>query len=177
MNEQFQILIGNIVDEAILNGKDIIVNPTNPRMVCGAGVSQVIFKKTGVDILENYTQQKYDISYYHENNLMQVGEIRITPGFNLGIDIMFAQGPRSYDYNSKEEALNALLQTYRNIIDEAVNNNYKNLLCPSLGTGSYCFDHKEIGKIVKETITAYLQEKELNFYLVLYADTDKRYYS
>ena len=50
MNEQFQILIGNIVDNAILNGKDIIVNPTNPRMVCGAGVSQVIFKKAGVEI-------------------------------------------------------------------------------------------------------------------------------
>lgn len=170
------ILIGDITCDSLLKEHDIIVNPTNPRMVCGAGVSQNIFHKAGVNQLEEYTQKKYNISYYTNDNLMQVGEVRITPGFNLGIDIMFAQGPKSYDYETLEEAISVLLKTYINIIETAYSNGYKRVLCPSIGTGSYCFEHKNIGKQVVSIIKSSIEDKKITFDLVLYNEEDKKYY-
>lgn len=79
---KINILVGDITSDELLKGHDAIVNPTNPRMVCGAGVSGAIFHKVGVDELENYTQSTYNISYFTEDNLMNVGDVRITPGFN-----------------------------------------------------------------------------------------------
>ena len=92
---RYRILTGSIVSDTILSNHDLIINPTNPQMVAGAGVSGEIFKKAGVDILENYTQSHYDIHYFSDNykieNIMKVGDIRITPGFGLGMDIMFVK--------------------------------------------------------------------------------------
>ena len=56
---RYRILTGNIVADEILANHDLIVNPTNPQMVAGAGVSGEIFKKAGVDTLEAYTQYHY----------------------------------------------------------------------------------------------------------------------
>lgn len=170
------VIIGDITNDEILKGHDLIINPTNPRMVCGAGVSQAIFHKAGVDQLENYTQSKYDISYFHENNLMQVGEIRITPGFNLNMDIMFVQGPKAYEYEKYEIAKNLLLETYRNVIETAYANGYRNILVPSLGTGSYGFQHKDIAKDVVSILRKSLSDKNMNADFVLYSVEDKSYY-
>ena len=56
---KFRIIIGDITSDEILVNHDLIINPTNPQMVAGAGVSGAIFKKAGVDILEKYTQEHY----------------------------------------------------------------------------------------------------------------------
>jgi len=173
---RLNILVGDITSDKLLQGRDCIVNPTNPRMVCGAGVSQAIFHKAGVDQLENYTQSKYNISYFTEDNLMTVGEVRITPGFNLGKDIFFVQGPKEYDYDDYQTAKALLLTTYRNLINTAYSKGYKNILCPSLGTGSYCFQHKDIAKDVIATIKECIKDKDLNIDLVLYNEEDKIYY-
>lgn len=170
-----RILTGDIVNDALLKTHDLIVNPTNPRMLCGGGVSGVIFHKAGVEELEKYTTETYNISYYTEQNLMEVGEIRITPGFNLDIDIMFAQGPRAYEYD-EETALKLLLKTYVNIVEEANKKGYKNVLCPSFGTGSYGFKHKTTATHVMRTLRESLKDKDMNFDFVLYDEKDKIYY-
>ena len=54
---RYRVLIGDITSDSILKGHDLIINPTNPQMVAGAGVSGAIFKKAGVDRLEDYTQK------------------------------------------------------------------------------------------------------------------------
>ena len=59
--KKFRILIGDITSDDILFGHDLIINPTNPAMVCGGGVSGAIFHKAGVNELESYTQEKFDI--------------------------------------------------------------------------------------------------------------------
>ena len=171
------ILKGDITSDDILKGHDIIINPTNPRMVCGAGVSGAIFHKAGVDKLEKYTQTKYNISYFTEDNPMKVGETRITPGFDLGIDIMFVQGPKSYEYEFTE-AKRLLMQTYNNIIETAYVNGYKKILCPSIGTGEYCFEHQDIAKDVVEVITEQIKNKniDIDIDLVLYTEEAKSYY-
>lgn len=111
----FQILYGDIVSKEILALGDAVVNPTNPMMRCGSGVSGAIFRKAGVDLLENYTERYFGISYSNPpgKNEMRVTETRITPGFNLKKDIIFAQGPKIWDYESYDEAMNLLLQTYK----------------------------------------------------------------
>lgn len=170
------IIVGDITSDEILKDHDLIINPTNPRMVCGMGVSQSIFHKAGVEQLESYTQSKYNISYFHENNLMQVGEIRITPGFKLNMDIMFVQGPKVYEYEEYEMAKNLLIETYRNVIEKAYTNGYKNILIPSLGTGSYGFQHTDVAKDIMGTLRNSLIDKNMNVDFVLYNEIDKSYY-
>ena len=171
--EKYNILIGDITSDDKLKNHDLIINPTNPRMVCGAGVSGAIFKKAGVDALENYTQAHYNISFYTTDNLMEIGEIRITPGFNLGMDIMFVQGPKEWEFDNSEEIL---FNTYKNMLNEIYKNNYKSVLLPSLGTGDYGFDHKKIGKRVSKIIKDFVSDKDINIDLVLYNECDKEYY-
>lgn len=157
----------------MLKNHDLIVNPTNPRMVCGAGVSGAIFKKAGVDALENYTQGHYNISFYTTNNLMEIGEIRITPGFNLDMDIMFVQGPKEWEFDNSEEIL---FDVYKKMLNEMYKNNYKNILLPSLGTGDYGFEHQKIGKRVSKIIEDFVRDKDINIDLVLFNENDKKYY-
>lgn len=174
---KFRIIIGDITSDEILINHDLIINPANPQMVAGAGVSGSIFKKAGVDILEKYTQEHYKINYfsnnYKEENIMNIGDVRITPGFNLNMDIMFVQGPKQWEHNNSIELLKS---TYNNMLNEIYKNNYKNILLPSLGTGDYGFDHSEVGKIVKELLSTYVIDNDINVDLVLYNENDKRYY-
>jgi len=172
---KLNIIVGDIVSDELLETHDLIINPTNPRMVCGMGISQAIFHKAGVDELESYTAKKYNISYFTTDNLMEVGEIRITPGFNLGLDIMFVQGPKAYDYEYNI-AKNLLLETYKNMVNEVYSKGYKNILCPSLGTGSYYFKHEEIGKDVVRHLNNLIKNKNINIDLVIYKEQDKQFY-
>ncbi len=169
---KLKILFGNIVSDEILQYGDSIVNPTNPMMRPGGGVSGAIFQKAGVDLLENYTSQKYDISYFNApgKNEMQVTEVRITPGFNLGMDIIFAQGPKVWDYENYDEALELLLQTYKNILKTAIGHNYKHLLLPAIGTGSYGFEDDRIAQGVMMLLQSYVKSHELNVFFVLYEE-------
>lgn len=170
------ILVGNIVSDEMLFNHDLIVNPTNPRMVCGMGVSQAIFRKAGLEQLEAYTQNTFNISYFTENNLMTVGDVRFTPGFDLGMDILFVQGPRVFDYEDYWVAKRILLDVYQKLIDIAYEKGYKNVLCPSLGTGSYGFEHQDIAKDVISVLTNALKDKDMNIDFILYRDDEKEYY-
>lgn len=173
---KFRILISDITSAEILKNHDLIINPTNPRMVCGMGISGAIFHAANVEKLENYTQSTYNISYFTEDNLMEVGEVRITPGFDLRMDIMFVQGPKFYDYEY-DVAMDKLFKTYKNMLEEIENNNYKNILCPSLGTGHYGFLHEEVGHKIVKLIMDFIKDKDINIDLVLYDESDKVYYN
>ena len=164
------VIHGNIVDDAILKLGDAIVLPTNPMMRCGAGVSGAIFKKAGVDQLEHYTEKAFGISYYDmtRKNEMKPTEVRVTPGFALPCDIIFAQGPKAYEYENFEDALNLLLQTYQNIIHTTMARGYKSILLPALGTGSYGFTHVDTAQRVIHLLKTMLQGNELTVYFVVY---------
>ena len=163
---KLKILIGDITSDEILKGHDAIVNATNPAMMHGGGICGAIFDKVGTKELEAYIKENF-------KTLMRVGEVRITPGFNLGMDIIFAQGPKYYEYDNP---LKVLQTTYLNLLNEINRNNYKNILLPSLGTGIYGFNHEEVGKMVVSTITEFIKDKEINIDLVLYLEKDKKYY-
>ena len=174
---KFKIIIGDITSDSILENHDLIINPTNPQMVAGSGVCGAIFKKAGVDMLENYTQDTYDIHYFSDNykkeNVMRVGDIRVTPGFNLNMDIMFVQGPKKWEYSN---SLELLMHTYTNMLKEISKGNYKNILIPSLGTGVYGFKHEEVGKQVATLLNAYTANNDINIDLVLYDKENLKFY-
>lgn len=172
------ILHGNIVDDDVLKIGDAIVLPTNPMMRCGAGVSGAIFKKAGVDKLEQYTEKAFGISYYDitRKNEMKPTEVRVTPGFALPCDIIFAQGPKAYEYEAFDVALNLLLQTYQNIIHTAIVCDYKSILLPALGTGSYGFSHKDTAESVMNLLKTVLQDTNLTVFFVVYEEGSKGIY-
>ena len=174
---RYRILIGDITSDELLKNHDLIINPTNPQMVAGAGVSGAIFKKAGVDTLESYTQKEYNINYftdhYDQAKIMKIGDIRITPGFGLNMDIMFVQGPKQWEYSN---SLELLIDTYKKLLNEAYIKGYNNILLPSIGTGEYGFEHSQIGKTVSNILNEFTQDKELNIDLVLYNEADRIYY-
>lgn len=161
-----QILVGDITSNNILEGHDAIVNATNPAMMHGGGVCGAIFDKAGSTLLSNYIKNNFSTN-------MLVGEMRITPGFKIGMDIIFAQGPKYYECDNP---IDELKKTYLNLLDTIKNNNYKNVLLPSLGTGIYGFKHGDVGKMVVDTINEYIKDTDINIDLVLYLEKDKKYY-
>ena len=93
-----QILVGDITSDDILKGHDAIVNATNPAMMHGGGVCGAIFDKAGSTLLSNYIKNNFSTN-------MVVGEMRITPGFKIGMDIIFAQGPKYYECDNPIDEL------------------------------------------------------------------------
>ena len=173
------ILCGNIVDNDILKLGDAIVLPTNPMMRCGAGVSGAIFRKAGVDALEQYTERKFGVSYYDltRKNEMRPTEVRITPGFALPCDIIFAQGPKAYEYKDFKEALTLLLQTYLTVIHTAIDHGYQSILLPALGTGSYGFTHESTAEAVMKLLRSIAERYIMNIYFVVYEEKHKHLYT
>lgn len=167
-----KILCGNIVDDRFLMLGDAIVNPTTPMMRMGSGVSEAIFKKAGIDKLEQYTEQQFKISYSDSSrkNEMKPTEIRVTPGFRIPCDIIFAQSPNLYNYEEpdKEIAYGLLYQTYENVLQFAENKGYHTLLLPSLGTGHYGFRHEMVAPKVMEILKNYTAHHKLNVVLILF---------
>ncbi len=175
---ELNIIVGDVTDNYLLSLADAIVLPTNPMMRCGAGVSGAIFRKAGVEDLEEYTERIFGISYYDETrkNEMKSTEVRVTPGFALPCQIMFAQGPRLYDFDDYQIALSLLLKTYENILQKAVECGFKTLLVPALGTGSYGFTHEDTATSVMKTIKNFLEQNEINVYFVIQSDDVKELY-
>lgn len=172
------ILCGDITNDNFLELADAVVLPTNPMMRFGSGVSGAIFKKVGIDILENYTAQTYGISYADNSrqNEMKPTDVRVTPGFTIPCDIIFAQGPKVYEYENYGEAFNLLIETYTNIAEVAAKHNYKVILLPALGTGSYGFTHTDTAQIVVKHLRSLADKFSLILILVIFTEEDAAIY-
>ena len=177
----FYIITGNIVDDEILKGKDVFVLPTNPKMRCGSGVCGAAFKKAGVEKLEKYCEDTFNVGYRDDQqvNAMKPTEIRITPGFGLGMDIIFAQSA-PYDIFGKasyEELLDVLIKTFRNTLKAIKDNGYKSALLPSLGTGIYGFKHEDVARKVVPMIKQFTTDnKDIDIYLCLLNEQTAKIY-
>lgn len=152
MEGKLIITKGDIVSDELLAAADAVVNSTNPMMICGSGVCGAIFKKAGSERLEEYTLKTFDISLKNKKNWMTAGEVRVTPGFSIPCDIIFAQAPKRWECGSHEEAFNTLLRTYGNIFACAVDRGYKRILLPALATKRYGFTHADTAEKVVATL-------------------------
>lgn len=158
MKGKLIITTGNIVSDELLADADAIVNSSNAMMIRGSGVCGTIFKKAGSEQLEEYTLKTFDISFKDKKNIMKDCEVRVTPGFSIPCDIIFAKAPNRYEYSSYEEAFHALLKTYENIFACAASRGYEKILSPALGTGVYGFKHADTANDVVAALAA-LSEK------------------
>lgn len=175
---KLNVIVGNIVDDQWLRLVDAVVLPSNPMMRCGCGVSGAIFHKAGVNELEQYTERRFGISYFDETrkNEMKPTEVRITPGFALPCNIIFAQGPKIYEYDNFQTALNLLLETYRNVLRIAVANDFGAILLPALGTGSYGFEHENTAREVMELLKNFVSRNNIEVYFIVLSDDIKQQY-
>ena len=152
---KLNIVSGNIFD--YLEGKDLIVNSANQYMICGSGVCGAIYKKANKDLLEQYCKE-----HFKEN--MKVNEIRFTPGFNIGIDILHIYCPKYYQ---SKDPINDLLESYNNIFIWAKQKDYKNIISVSIGTGVHGYKHNDIGEIVADKLEILVNQYNIDFTLVL----------
>lgn len=155
---KLNIVSGNILD--YLEGKDLIVNSANKYMICGSGVCGAIYKMANKELLEDYCKE-----HYKEN--MGVNEIRFSPGFNLGIDILHIYCPKYYEYNDHKWAIEDLLFSYYKIILEATKNMYKSIISVSLGTGIHGYKHNDIARQVIDRLDYLVKRYDIDFTLVL----------
>lgn len=152
---RLNIVSGNILEH--LKNKDLIVNSANQYMICGSGVCSDIYKKANKELLEDYCKQHY-------REYMKVNEVRITPGFDLGIDILHIYCPKYYE--SKNPLLD-LLDSYNKIFPSAKEKEYKSIVSVSLGTGVHGYKHNDIAKDIVIKINELVKEYDIDFTLVL----------
>lgn len=162
---KLNIVSGNIFD--YLEGKDLIVNSANQYMICGSGVCGAIYKMADKDLLEQYCKE-----HFKEN--MKVNEIRFTPGFNIGIDILHIYCPKYYQ---SKDPISDLLESYNNIFIWAKQKDYKNIISVSIGTGIHGYKHKDIAKIVIERLNYLVNKYDIDFTLILPNEEIKEIYS
>lgn len=161
---KLSIVCGNLFD--YLNNKDLIVNSANQYMIYGSGVCGAIYKMADKDLLEDYCKK-------HFKDNMKVNEIRITPGFNIGIDILHIYCPKYYQ---SEDPINELLESYNNIFISAKEKNYKNIVSVSIGTGIHGYKHNDIVKEVIIKLNYLVNKYNIDFTLVLPNEEIKEIY-
>ncbi len=135
-------------------GKDAIVNAANKYMINGSGICGVIYKNAGIELLE-YCKQTYKTD-------METGEIRVTPGFNLNMDIIHVLAPKYYE---AKNPLDELLLAYKNMLETIIKKGYKNVLVCSLGTGVHGYKHEDVAKPLIFLLNNFCKINDVSLYL------------
>jgi|GEM_PF-3026270 len=162
---KLNIIYGNILDN--LDNKDLIVNSANKYMTHGSGVCGAIYKKANKELLEEYCRNNF-------TDNMKVNEVRITPGFNLGIDILHIYCPKAYENNN---SINDLIDSYIYTFISAEEKGYKSIVSVSLGTGVHGYKHSDIANNVVSMLNDLVYRFDINFTLVLPNEEVKKLYA
>ena len=140
----------------ILNskGKDAIVNAANKYMAYGGGICGVVYRNAGSTLLD-YCQKNYKTD-------METCEVRITPGFNLNMDIIHVLAP---EYYKEKNPIFKILEAYQNMLDTISQKGYKNVLTCSIGTGIFGYKHEEVAKPLILLLNDFCRKNDVNIYL------------
>ena len=164
---KLEIVSGNILD--YLDDKDLIVNSTNKNMISDCGVCSLIYKKANKELLKEYCKKQY-------KDNMKVNEIRFSPGFDIGIDILHILCPNYHEYEDIKYAIDDLLFSYYKIVIEATKNMYKSIVSVSLETEVHVYKHNDIAKKVVELLKYLVVKYDIDFTLVLPNEEIKKIY-
>lgn len=145
-----------ICGDYILNSinMDAIVNAQNKYMQNGSGICGAVYRASGTKLLE-YCQNKY------KENMIN-GEVRITPGFNLPMDIIHVLAPKYYE---EINPINSLMDCYDNLLLSIKENEYKKVLIPSLGTGIHGYKHEDVVKPLMNLLIDFCKFNDIEIYL------------
>lgn len=144
---------------------DIIVNSANPRPICGGSTEAIIYEAAGYDEL---------LAARKKIGNLNVGELGITPAFNLQAKIIFhISCPKWITETSVEgvklleKAIKDLENCYNTILKKAILLNAKSIAIPLLSSGIYGFPKNTALKIAQESCQKF-EEYDLEINLVVY---------
>ncbi len=150
---KLHLITGDIIENSV--GMDAIVNAQNKYMIRGSGICGAIYSAAGNE-LEEYCKENYKTN-------MKDKEVRITPGFNLNMDIIHVLAPK---YFEQQNPLEELIDTYNNLLKSIKENNYKKVLIPSLGTGFHGYKHNEVAKEVINVLNNFCNNNDIDIYFI-----------
>ncbi len=153
--KKIRVVVGDPMK--FIKGKDAIVNPQNRYMIKGSGLNRKIYEAAGERLLTTFCED-----YYQEQ--MEQNEVRVTPGFNLGMDIIHFFAPK---YHFTEDPIEELRQGYQKIFAEIERNNYKNVIMTSLGVGVPGYTHQDVAEMVIKAMKNFTANKKINITLVV----------
>jgi len=134
---------------------DLIVIPSNPTMSAYSNDIDYIYELMGKNRLNRFCKRIYG------NKRLKVGEIRVTPGFNIKQDIMFMRLPMNESDSSNKE----LLQIIENMITIIDENEYREIMILDLNLLTYGYD-KDTQKEINELIEKSIQNLDLKITLI-----------
>lgn len=146
-----------ITGDIILNstGMDAIVNAQNKYMINGSGICGLIYRNAGSELLK-YCKENY-------NKNMEVSEVRVTPGFNLNMEIIHVYAPIYREWTNPIEKLE---EAYINMLAVIKEKGYKNVIIPSLGTGAHGYSHLDVANMVMKKLYEFVLQNDINIYFV-----------
>lgn len=151
---KLHLITGDIIADS--DGMDAIVNSQNKYMSYGSGVCGAIYRAAGNNLLQHCID-----TYSSE---MEMGEVRITPGFDLKMDILHILVPKEYE--EKENALEKLIYCYENLLNEILKHNYKKIIIPSLGCGVHGYKHEVIANSIMLLLNNFCNTNNVELYFI-----------
>ncbi len=146
MNEII-VVQGNLLNVAV----DVIVNPANPQLLKGGGLSGIIHECAGDELF------KWLKNWKIKNNrpLLEGGESILSPSFKLEQfkAIVHTIGAVYIDGNSNEDDI--LSMAYRRALNLAEEEKYESIAFPNISTGIYGYPKEAAAKVAIETIKDY----------------------
>jgi len=150
----FEIIKGDITKLKT----DAIVNAANEALKRGGGVCGAIFAAAGADELQRECDKIGEC---------KTGEAVITKGYNLPAKhIIHTVGPVWHGGGHGEETL--LRNCYRNSLLLAKKHNLESIAFPLISSGIFGYPKDEAMNVAETTINEFLNENEMNVYLVLF---------
>jgi len=126
---------------------DAIVNAANTSLLGGGGVDGAIHLAAGPQLT----------AYCKRLNGCQVGEAKITPGFNLPAKwIIHTVGPVWHGGTNQEATM--LAQCYENALALAKTQGIKTIALPAISTGAYGYPKEAAAKIALTIMLKHLSE-------------------
>ena len=137
---------------------DAIVNAANSKLLAGGGVCGAIFSAAGVDELQKECDK---IGY------CGIGESVITKGYKLKAKhIIHTVGPIYGQDPSNEES--QLYSCYKSSLELAKKKKLNSIAFPVISSGIYGYPKAEAIKIATRAIKEFLEDNEMDVYLVVY---------
>ena len=137
---------------------DVIVNAANSQLLAGGGVCGAIFTAAGADKLQ---------AECNKIGHCDIGSAVITKGYDLPAKyVIHTVGP-IYGQNPKEEE-NQLYSCYESSLNLAKDKKLKSIAFPLISSGIYGYPKAEALKIATKAIKDFLENSEMDIYLVVY---------
>lgn len=137
---------------------DAIVNTANPEVEIGGGVDTAIYNAAGRDKL---------LAERAKIGPLEPGEVAITPAFDLDAKYIIHSVGCWWEGGRKGEA-ELLSACYDKSLALAAKNKCKSIAFPVMATGCYGFPQKLGMEIAVDSFTRFLEEHDMDIYLVVF---------